>query len=123
MTSSRWVRRLILVLTCSAVLGSPLYAQTGTKQEAMNIINNLPPDLFAKVQALAQMLDQSIKAGKLTEAEVQQNMLSGRLSDKLKTINPEAGYLLDEIGDAMKAGKGPDEQSLLPLLGGLGISP
>jgi len=89
----------------------------------MNIINNLPPDLFAKVQALAQMLDQSIKAGKLTEAEVQQNMLSGRLSDKLKTINPEAGYLLDEIGDAMKAGKGPDEQSLLPLLGGLGISP
>ena len=89
----------------------------------MSILNSLPPDLYAKIQALAQMLDQTIKAGKLTEAEVQQHMLSGRLGDKLKTVNPEAGHLLDEIGDAMKAGTGPGEQSLLPLLGGLGLSP
>jgi len=123
MTSSRWIRRLILLFICSALVVSTLSAQTGARQEATNILNTLPPDLYVKIQALAQMLDQTIKAGKLTEAEVQQHMFSGRLGDKLKSVNPEAGHLLDEIGDAMKAGKGLDEQSLLPLLGGLGIAP
>lgn len=117
--------RLTTILTLGLTIGllSSVQAQTAGRQDAMNIINNLPPDLHAKVQALAHMLDQDIKSGKLTEAEVQQGMMSGHLGEKLNTVNPEAGHLLDEISDAMKNGKGPGEDALMPLLGGLGISP
>ena len=51
----------------------PCFAQTGTGGAA-KILNNMPPDLFAKVQALAQQLQQGIKEGKLSEAEIQQGM-------------------------------------------------
>lgn len=100
----------------------PCFAQTSTG-EAAKILNNMPPDLFAKVQALAQQLQQGIKEGKLSEAEIQQGMMSGHLAEKLKSLNPQAGHLLDEISDAMKNGQGPGEAALMPLLGGLGISP
>ncbi|SPP65667.1 hypothetical protein [Nitrospira lenta] len=105
-----------------ALLAFPCSAQVGTG-EAAKILNNMPPDLFAKVQALAQQLQQSIKEGKLSEAEVQQGMMSGHLAEKLKGLNPQAGQLLNEISDAMKNGQGPGETALMPLLGGLGISP
>ncbi len=105
-----------------ALLVSPCFAQMGTG-DAAKILNGMPPDLFAKVQALAQQLQQSIKEGKLSEAEVQQGMMSGHLAEKLKGLNPQAGQLLDEISDAMKNGQGPGEAALMPLLGGLGISP
>ncbi|ALA59939.1 hypothetical protein [Nitrospira moscoviensis] len=98
-------------------------AQMGGRQDAMNILNSMSPELYGKVQRLAQMLDQSIKAGKLTEGEVQQGMLSGHLGEKLKSIDPEAGRLLDDISEAMKNGQGPGEAALMPLLGGLGIAP
>lgn len=105
-----------------AWLAAPGIAQMGTG-EAAKILNGMPPDLFAKVQALAQQLQQSIKEGKLSEAEVQQSLMSGHLAEKLKGLNPQAGHLLDEISDAMKNGQGPGEAALMPLLGGLGISP
>lgn len=111
-----------LVLGLTMLLWAASYAQMGGRQDAMNILNSMPPDLYTKVQTLAKMLDQSIKAGTLTDAEVQQGMMSGQLGDKLKTVNPEAGRLLDEISEAMKSGKGPGEDSLIPLLGGLGIT-
>ena len=117
-----WIR-VILMLACTLSGLSPLQAQTAGRQDAMNIINNLPAGLHAKVQALAQLLDQSIKEKKLTEAEVQQGMMSGHLGEKLKAVNPEAGHLLDEIGRDMASGEGPDQESLMPLLQGLGISP
>ena len=72
-------------------------------------------------EALAQQLQQGIKEGKLSEAEVQQGLLSGHLGEKLKSLNPQAGALLEDISDAMKNGKGPGAESLMPLLGGLGI--
>jgi hypothetical protein len=112
------------VMTCGLIglLAFPCSAQMGTG-EAAKILNNMPPDLFAKIQALAQQLQQGIKEGKLSEAEVQQGMMSGHLGEKLKDLNPQAGQLLDEISDAMKSGQGPGEAALIPLLGGLGISP
>jgi hypothetical protein len=111
------------------VLGliTPSYAAAGGKaegrQDAMNIINSLPPDLHAKIQALARMLDQDIKSGKLTETDVQQGMMSGQLGERLRNVHPEAGQLLDDISDSMRSGKGPGEESLMPLLGGLAITP
>lgn len=115
-------RRGLIATGLILLLAGPGFAQMGTG-EAAKILNGMPPDLFAKVQALAQQLQQGIKEGKLSEAEVQQGMMSGHLAEKLKGLNPQAGQLLEEISDAMKNGQGPGEAALMPLLGGLGISP
>ena len=107
-----WGLLALLALPCSAQMGAG---------KAANILNNLPPDLFAKVQALAQQLQQGIKDGKLTEADIQQGMFSGQLAEKLRNLNPQAGQLLEELNGAMQNGKGPGEEALMPLLGGLGM--
>ena len=113
----------IIILGLSTWLAVSSYAQLGGgQQEAAKILNGMPPDLLTKVQALAQILQQGIKDGKLTDAEVQQGLMSGRLGERLKQLSPEADQLLEEISDASKQGKGPGEESLMPLLGGLGIS-
>jgi len=115
-------RTYLIVWGVMVLLALPCSAQMGTG-EAAKILNNMPPDLFAKIQALAQHLQQGIREGKLSEAEVQQDMMSGHLAEKLKGLNPQAGQLFDEINGAMKSGEGPGEAALMPLLGGLGISP
>ncbi|MGQ0695011.1 MAG: hypothetical protein ACT4OL_05470 [Nitrospiraceae bacterium] len=121
MTLTRTVTVLIVGFAISTA--GPSYAQLGGgPQDAARILNSMPPDLLTKVQALAQILQQGIKDGKLTDAEIQQGMLSGRLGERLKQLSPEAGQLLEDISDASKQGKGPGEESLIPLLGGLGIS-
>jgi hypothetical protein len=99
----------------------PAYAQG--QQDAAKILQGMSPDTLAKVQSLAQVLQQNIKEGKLTEDEISRGMMSGELGEKLKQMNPEAGQLLHDISEASKQGKGPDEESLTPLIGGLGISP
>jgi len=121
MTLTRTLTVLILGFAISTA--GPSYAQLGGgPQDAARILNSMPPDLLTKVQALAQILQQGIKDGKLTDAEIQQGMLSGRLGERLKQLSPEAGQLLEDISDASKQGKGLGEESLIPLLGGLGIS-
>jgi hypothetical protein len=115
--------KLIIIVGISIWMTVPSYAQLGEGQhDAAKILNDMPPDVLSKVQSLAEILQQGIKDGKLTDAEVQQGMMSGRLREKLKQLGPEAGQLLDEISDASKQGKGPGEESLTPLLGGLGIT-
>lgn len=98
-------------------------AQIDGRQEAVTILDNLPRDVRAKIQALAQLLDQYIKAGKLTDADIQRDMMAGRLGDTLRRISPEAARLLDDISEAIKNGTGPGEAALLLLLDGLGIVP
>ena len=113
----------IIILGLSSWLAVPSFSQIGSRpQDAAKILNNMPPDLLTKVQALAQILQRGIKDGKLTDAEVQQGMMSGRLGERLKLLSPKAGQLLVEISDALKHGKGPGEESSIPLLEGLGIS-
>ena len=102
----------------------PAYAQLGGGQQgAERVLNSMPPDMLAKVQSLAQILQQGIKDGKFTEDEIKRGMMSGHLGERLKQFSPEADRLLSEITQASKEGKGPGEESLTPLLGGLGISP
>jgi hypothetical protein len=84
------------------------------------ILNSLPPDLHKKLRQLSQLIDQNIKAGKLSEAQVQQELMSGRLEQAIRALGPEANQLFDEITTDMKNGKGPGEDALVPLLGGLG---
>jgi hypothetical protein len=114
----------VLMVWLSIAAATPAYSQVGSGQhDAASILNSMPPDVLAKVQALAQILQQSIKEGKLTEAEIQQGMLSGRLTDKVKQLSPDADQLLQEISAATKDGAGPGQESVLPLLQGLGNQP
>ena len=120
------LRGTILIAICGISLTVAVSASAqvgGGQQDAAKILNGMPPDVLEKVQSLAQILQQNIKEGKLTDNEIKQEMMSGHLGEKLRQLNPEAGQLLEEISEASKQGKGPGEESLLPLLGGLGISP
>ncbi|NGZ96748.1 MAG: hypothetical protein CV089_11610 [Nitrospira sp. WS110] len=121
-----WVLRNWLIAACGILisLAIPSYAQPeGGQQGAQRILKSMPPDMLAKVQSLAQILQQNIKDGKITDDEIKRNLMSGNLAERLKQLSPEADQLLSDISQASKEGKGPGEESLLPLLGGLGISP
>jgi hypothetical protein len=107
----------------SLIAVSPASAQSTEghpSDNAAGILNSLPPDLHNKLQQLSQLIDRNIKAGKITEAQVQQELLSGRLEQTIRSLGPEANQLFDEIKTDMKNGKGPGEDALIPLLGGLG---
>lgn len=83
----------------------------------------MSPDVLAKVRSLAQILQQGLKEGKISDVDIQQGLTSGQLGEKLKQLSPEAGQLFEEISAASRQGKGPGEESLMPLMGGMGISP
>lgn len=103
------------------VLATTLFfASLASAQTAGSILNSLPPELYKKMEQLSQMLDQQIKAGRLTDAQVHQELMSGRLEQTIRSLGPEAGRLMDEIKNDMKDGGGPGEAALMPLLGGLG---
>ncbi len=117
------LKRSLLILGLIIPVTVPSYGQLGGgPQDAARVLNAMPPELLAKVQALAEILQQGVRDGKLTDAEIHQGVLSGRLGERLKQLSPEAGQLLEEISDATRQGNGPGEESLIPLLGGLGDS-
>ena len=61
-----------MVVLCgfSLSLTMPPYAQLGGgQQDASSILNGMPPDVLAKVQSLAQILQQGLKDGKISETE------------------------------------------------------
>ncbi|TKB70014.1 MAG: hypothetical protein E8D52_02890 [Nitrospira sp.] len=118
--------RELMITLCglSLSLAIPAYAQLGGgQQDAAGLLNGMPPDVLAKVRSLAQILQQGLKEGKISDTDIQQGLMSGQLGEKLKQLNPEASQLLDEISEASQQGKGPDEKSVMPLMGGLGVSP
>lgn len=116
----------LMIVLCgfSLSLAIPAYAQLGGgQQDAASILNGMPPDVLAKVRSLAQILQQGLKDGKISDAEIRQGLTSGQLGEKLRQLSPEANQLFDEISDASRQGKGAGEESLVPLMGGLGVSP
>ncbi len=118
--------RKLMITLCgfSLSLAIPAYAQLGSgQQDTAGLLNGMPPDVLAKVRSLAQILQQGLKEGKISDADIQQGLTSGQLGEKLKQLSPEAGQLLEEISDASRQGKGAGEESLMPLMGGLGVSP
>lgn len=111
------------VIAVSLIAVAPASAQSTEghpSDNAAGVLNSLPPDLHKKLQQLSQLIDQNIKTGKLTEAQVQQELMSGRLEQTIRSLGPEANQLFDEIKSDMKNGNGPGEDALLPLIGGLG---
>jgi hypothetical protein len=111
------------VIALSLIAVAPAWGQPTEghpSDSATGVLNTLPPDLHKKLQQLSQLIDQNIKAGKLTEAQVQQELMSGRLEQTIRSLGPEEKQLFDETKTDMKNGKGPDEDARVPLLGGLG---
>jgi|SRR5689334_485457 hypothetical protein len=116
----------LMITLCGFLLSWAISAHAqhvSGQQEAASILNGMSPDVLAKVRSLAQLLQQGIKDGKISDAEIRQGLTSGQLGEKLKQLSPQAAQLLEEISDASRQGKGPGEDSLMPLMGGLGISP
>jgi hypothetical protein len=111
----------ILSLTTCLGLSSLAFTQMpldGQNQaEVLKLLNELPPETMKKVEALGKILQQDLKEGKLTDAQLHEELMSGNLEQKLRVLNPEAGPLLDDIADAMK--NHPNAHSLPNLLNGM----
>ena len=115
---ARWI-----VIAMSLIAVAPAWAQSTeghSSDDAAGILNSLPPDLHQKLQQLSQLIDRNIKADTLTEEQVKRELMLGRLEQTIRSLGPEANQLFEEIKTDMKNGKGPGEDALAPLLGGLG---
>ena len=115
---ARW-----LIIALSLIAVAPAWAQSTEghpSDHAAGVLNSLPPDLHKKLQQLSQLIDQNIKADTLTEEQVKRELMLGRLEQTIRSLGPEANQLFEEIKTDMKNGKGPGEDALAPLLGGLG---
>ncbi len=112
--------RLLFVGICVASV-SAVQAQMpvdGQSQaEILKLYSELPPETMKKVEVLGKIMQQNLKEGKLTQAQIQEELKSGTLEQTLRTLNPEAGPLLDDIGEAMK--NHPNADSLPDLLNGM----
>ncbi len=103
---------LCLVFSSAIQAQMPLGGQNQT--DILKLLNELPPETMKKIEALGKILQQNLKEGKLTEAQLHEELMSGNLEQKLRGLNPEAGPLLDDIADEMK--DHPDADSLPNLL-------
>ncbi|MBU6432025.1 MAG: hypothetical protein KJS98_01770 [Nitrospirae bacterium] len=116
---ARW--SALLTITCCVLLFTEAQAQivpgSDLPQNTEGILAALPSDVLAKVRQLAQLLQQNINEGKITDAQIQHELMSGNLQQTIKSINPEASHLLDDINASMK--NSPNAESLPGLLGGL----
>ena len=116
------VYTLWIAITVTLFVATPATAQSAEGDppaNAADVLNSLPPELHKKLLQLSELLDQNIKAGKINEAQILQELMSGRLEQTIRSLGPEANELFDEINADMKNGKGPGEEALMPLLGGL----
>ena len=104
-----------LGLSSLALTQMPLSGQN--QSDILKLLGELPPDTMKKVEALGKILQQDLKEGKLTEAQLHEELLSGNLEQKLRGLNPEAGPLLDDIADSMK--NHPNAEGLPNLLNGM----
>jgi hypothetical protein len=116
----RTLVRLLLLGLC-LVFNSTVLAQMpidGQSQaDVLKLLGELPPETMKNVETLGKILQQDLKEGKLTQARIQEELKSGTLERTLRDLNPEAGPLLDDIGQQMK--NHPNADNLPNLLNGL----
>jgi hypothetical protein len=111
---------LILLSLCFFVSSSAIaQMQMGGQNQAdmLKLLGELPPDTMKKIEALSKMLQQDLKEGKLTDTQLHEELMSGNLDQKIRGLNPEAGPLLDDIGQAMK--NHPNAENWPNLLNGM----
>ena len=88
-----------------------------SQADILKLLSDLPPETMKKVELLGKILQQDLKEGKLTQTQIQDELTSGNLEQKLRDLNPEAGPLLDDLTQAMKSH--PNADNLPNLLNGL----
>jgi hypothetical protein len=117
------MRIVVGVLSLILCLGLSSFALTQTpaigqsRADILTLLSELPPETMNKVEALGKILQQDLKEGKLTDAQMHEELMSGDLEQKLRGLNPEAGPLLDDIGQAMK--NHPNAENLPNILNGM----
>ena len=84
---------LCLGLSSFALTQTPSVGQS--RADLLKLLGELPPDTMKKVESLGKILQQDLKEGKLTDAQMHEELMSGNLEQKLRGLNPEAGPLLD----------------------------
>jgi hypothetical protein len=108
---------LILCLGFSSFALTQTPAVGQSRADILKLLSELPPETMSKVEALGKILQQDLKEGKLTDAQMHEELMSGNLEQKLRGLNPEAGPLLDDIGQAMK--NHPNAENLPNILNGM----
>lgn len=111
----------ILFFGLCLVVNSTVLAQMSidgqSQTELLKLMGQLPPETMKNVDVLGKILQQDLKEGKLTQARIQEELKSGTFERTLRALNPEAGPLLDDIGQQMK--NHPDADNLPNLLNGM----
>ena len=106
---------LCLVFNNTVLAQMPIDGQN--QADILKLMNELPPETMKNVEALGKILQQDLKEGKLTQTRIQEELKSGTFEQTLRNLNPEAGPLLNEIGQQMK--NHPDAENLPNLLNGI----
>jgi hypothetical protein len=106
---------LCLVFNNAVLAQMPIDGQS--QADVLKLLGELPPETMKNVETLGKILQQDLKEGKLTQARIQEELKSGTLERTLRDLNPEAGPLLDDIGQQMK--NHPNADNLPNLLNGL----
>jgi hypothetical protein len=106
---------LCLVLNSTVLAQMPIDGQS--QADVLKLLGELPPETMKNVKALGKILQQDLKEGKLTQARIQEELMSGTFERTLRDLNPEAGPLLDDIGQQLK--NHPNADSLPNLLDGM----
>jgi hypothetical protein len=85
--------------------------------DILKFMSELPPDGMKKIERVGKLLQEDLRQGKLTQAQIGEELASGNLEQTLRQLNPEAGPLLDDIAQTMK--DHPHAGNLSTLLDGL----
>jgi hypothetical protein len=111
---------ILLTLWCIGQSATTLAQMPITGPSQANILkfmSELPPETMKSIQQLGLILQQDMQEGKLTDAQIQEELKSGNLEQKLRELNPEAGPILDDITQTMKHHS--DSEDLTQILNGL----
>lgn len=106
---------LYLVFNNTVPAQMPIDGQS--QSDVLKLMGELPPETMKNVEALGKILQQDLKEGKLTQTRIQEELKAGTFEQTLRNMNPEAGPLLDDIGQQMK--NHPNAENLPNLLNGL----
>jgi hypothetical protein len=106
---------LCLVFNSTVPAQMPIDGQG--QADVLKLMGELPPETMKNVETLGKILQQDLKEGKLTQARIQEELKSGTFEQTLRNLNPEAGPLLDDIGQQMR--NHPSAENLPNLLNGM----
>lgn len=114
-----WTMFIVLTLWCitqsAAIAQMPMNGLS--QSDILKLMSELPPETKKNIEQLGKLLRQDLNEGKLTDAQIQQELMSGHLEQKLRDLHPEAGSLLDDVTQATKLHSQPED--LMHILDGL----